>query len=640
MALSQLPRQLAQTTTKACQACGGLIYTRIVLAWLRLIEFPRLYVALGKRIATAPKFPPALSPRIAEITRLQGILSPDDEATEALPSNKATSRLVAAASRMRALGWMCYLSVRSLPTMARLSSAYRSLGREALATFGKKAVPPELEPRFAVALSRQHQLKSQADSLRASWPLSPAATMATAAVLLGVVCCAWMFLERKPTTAHAKHADSLAREWKAEAASGDPPETFRFSPLSRRSVAHQSMWRIESDSGLNDYAQQIDQAIEHGLGEVSYAFTDRKFRDVQLCLPFQSMPDRQWKYPHFMGYGFLYQVPPPASENDRRNPRLAGTGVGVDESTGRIVVVMASMQATDLADIRDEVLETFGRTPQDIQQLSFIGGSRVRKTTVVKYTFPETLVRVVSTTDIPLRGGYPSTDTEIWVLDRSYVEQHIRAFANAFISSCRWMQQVRRSHDSRTGIALSLVPPLVDTKALTDDTRQSAIFIDPVLEKEANRIEALYAKARKAGNDISFPNVNRVVAGITSYEGGGGVIVALPAASATNGMERLWMRDENLSSYGIQHCCIQDIYLQVASVLAQAQFPPRGDSISVIDPQETNYAAGWVSTQPIAKQVWGAYQSTVVRRHEWVDTEGWVVRVTPEGSISLSKDAG
>jgi hypothetical protein len=639
MALLLLPRRLAQTTTKACQACGALIYTRTVLAWLRLIEFPKLYVALGKRLATAPKLPPTLSPRVAEITKLQGMLALDDGATDAPPSNEAISRFVAAASRMRALGRMCYLSVRSLPTIARLASAYHSLGREALATFGKKALPPELVPRFATALSRQTQLKSQAESLSASWPLSPAATMATAAVILGIVCCAGLLLGRKPLTDSSTHAGSRARDWEAEADAGDPPETFRFSPLSRRSVARQSMWRIESDSGLNDYARQIDQAIEHGLGEVSYAFGDRQFRDVQLCLPLKRMQDSRWQYPSFVDYPFLYQTPPPASEEDRNNPRLADTRVGVDEATGRIVAVMAQMRFTELNDIQQEVLKTFGKTPQDIEQLSHFGGSSARKTTLIKYTFPETLVRVVSTRTIPLRDGYPFTNTEIWVLDRSYVEQHIRAFANAFISSCLWIHQARRSHDSRSGIPVALVPPLVDTTALTDDSQKFAVFIDPILEEEARRIEALNEKARSAGTGV-LPTVNRLVAAIGSYDNGDSVIVALPAAPSTNGMDRLWIPNTNVSSYSIQDCCIYDVYFRVASVLAQAQFPPEGESISVIDPQETNYAAGWTSTQPIANQVRGAYQSTVVRRHEWVDREGWVVRVTSGGSISLSKTSG
>jgi len=197
------------------------------------------------------------------------------------------------------------------------------------------------------------------------------------------------------------------------------------------------------------------------------------------------------------------------------------------------------------------------------------------------------------------------------------------------------MQGVRDLYDGERGIVTTIMPPLVDTKVITDGPNPFAIFVDSALERESDRVADLNKKAVMLGDRV--PSVDRLVAGVGSFKNGECVIVARPTIPSTNGMDRLLTPRTILSPYTIQSCAISDIYWHIASAIAQKHFPPSTTKISVIDPQEKNYAARWEKSQPIANQVTGLYQSTVTRRHEWVDEDGWVVKVNSWGSISLSK---
>ena len=420
--------------------------------------------------------------------------------------------------------------------------------------------------------------------------------------------------------------------WRAEEESAQPLDAFRFDGLRHGSEYMKSPWRIESHTGLNDYDHQISSAIKAALGEESYAFSDCHFRGIRLCTPFKKLQKPNWQYPTSFGESFLSELPPPESEEDRKNSRLNDTRVAIDASTGRIIAVLASMSSTSIEDIQPEIITQFGKTPQAIDQSALRTSYEVRKTFDIKYTFPKTLVRVFATTRFRNNSRYPDSHVAIWVVDRSYVEQSLAAFANSFISACYWMHKARDLYEPGLGIPAAIVPQLVDTQIVTDEKGGCAVWIDPASEKEARRIAAINEK-EKRGFD-SIPSVDRLVAGVGNYDAET-CIVVMPQSPSTNGIPRLYTPRVNISPYTID-VCMADVFREVASSIAQSQFPPRGETISVIDPQRPNIEARWSSDQPISAQVRGAYQSTLRKRYEWVDAEGWTVAVTAAG-ISLRK---
>jgi hypothetical protein len=635
MRLRQLSQRLAIDAVGAYRRTSTAMRNLTALLWLRLIRMPQLHMSLGKRLAAAAKLPPSLAERKQTVSQLQEALAAGRKAPQAAPASDSNPLPNTLLFRCVAFGRACFISLRLLPTQLWLANAYRALGRESLLTYGKRSVPPELMGVFNAALIQQRDLQVWLESFLASVKPRTPVSKTMAASTLGALALGVIFISLRTTTSKPLVADARANAWQAEARSDEPLASFRFDDLQRQSASRDSPWRIESDSGLNDYAHQIDRAIAEALGKVSSTFRGREFRGVSLCIPFQKMKVSDWNYPTYMSYPFLLQLPNPKDEEKRMDPWESDTRLAIDSATGRVVSVMVIMRSTSIGVIQDKLIEMFGRTPQDIEQGIFHGGDYIKKWSVVKYTFPETLVRVVAGTNVPLRNGYSEDNIEIWVLDRSFVERNVRAYANAFISACRWMDQARSLYDASRGVSVSLMPKLVDTTTLVDEAKQFAVCVDPALEKEADRIAAINEKSKLAQELV--PSVDRLVGGVGNYEDGSCVIVARPQVPLTNGTDRLWTPEVAISPYGIDDCCVFDVYWHVASALAQAQFPPRGESISVIDPQKTNYSAQWTSSQPIANQVTGAYQATKCKRHEWVDRNGWVVSVAADGSISLLK---
>ena len=631
MKLLEAPRRLGSNAWSACQRGIALVLRLAERAWLKRITLLRLHVALGQRIAAAGQVPQLLAAQRDACVQLQQSLAHCETVPGTSPLPNSSLVITRTAKRLHIAFRRWYAYLRSVPTRLRIAITYRSLGHTALKSFGKKAVPSDLQPSFIAALTRKQQLESEVSSLWESLrPETPATrAMAASAIAFGclaLILCGWRF---------AIQGTSPAASTDIAANSAEPASTFRFNRPLQQSAAATSPWRIEDDTGLSDSAFVINEAIATALGAESFDFTESAFRGIPLRTRFKDIERRDWKYPTLIEHPYLGQMPPPQAENERRNPRLSETRVGIDNATGRIVVVMARMKNTEIRDIQEDLIAQFGRTPQDIEQTAYNYGDSVLKNSVIKYTFPESLVRITTSTNIPLRSGYPSTTTAVWVLDRSYVEKNARAFANACVSACVWMQEVRDLYDGERGIVTEIMPPLVDTKVITDGPNPFAIFVDPALERESDRVADLNKKAVMLGDRV--PSVNRLVAGVGSFKNGECVIVARPAIPSTNGMDRLLTPRTTLSPYTIQSCAISDIYWHIASAIAQKHFPPSTTKISVIDPQEKNYAARWEKSQPIANQVTGLYQSTVTRRHEWVDEDGWVVKVNSWGSISLSK---
>jgi hypothetical protein len=420
--------------------------------------------------------------------------------------------------------------------------------------------------------------------------------------------------------------------WRAEEESAQPLDAFSFDGLRHGSEYMKSPWRIESHTGLNDYDHQIDNAIKAALGEVSYAFSDCHFRGIRLCTPFKKIQKPNWPYPTSFNEPFLSKLPPPESEEDRKNPRRDNTQVAIDASTGRIVAVLASMSFTSIEDVQSELVAQFGKTPQTIDQSVFDNSYEVCKTFVIKYTFPKTLVRVFAKTTFKSNSRYPSSSVAVWVVDRSYVEQSTAAFANSLITACQWMHKARDLFEPGLGIPAHIVPQLVDTQMIKDEKGGCAVWIDPASEKEAGRIAAINEEEKRGFDRI--PSVDRLVAGVGNYDTET-CIVVMPQSPSANGIPRLYTPRVNISPYTI-NVCMPDMFREVASSIAQSQFPPRGETIAVIDPQKPNYQAHWSSDQPISAQVRGAYQATLRKRYEWVDAEGWTVSVTSVG-IGLRK---
>jgi hypothetical protein len=620
---------VARTVWLQLVAFMSAIRTIIQYEWLIRVAIPLLYIRLGRRVADAPTTPQALGPLQREVRSLQQAGKASRSLKEApqihvdgVPNCERRQLRDAKAAGVFIWNPLHYL---------KLTRAHYRLGKAAFESYGRKAVPPDLEGQFRDVLNRRRQLLSPVGAYEnlvcksLSRPRLAFAVMATAAAGLMLV---WWLRGSSP---------SNEGDLQAQARVGnEPASTFHFRPHVLGSTGERSPWRIESENGLNDYAHLFDRAVATALGEESTLFLGRTYRGVELCTPFATLEnaDDKWNFPIYRDRAGLIRLPPPSEESVRNNAKLADTRVIVDRSSRRVVAVIAVMDSTELESMVSELVREFGKTTHEVETRRTVGpGPRVRRDTTVAYTFPQTIVRVFGM-DV-VRPEYSSNCTDVWVVDREYVERNLRAHANAFMQVCKWIKEVQSMAGDGDGIRASIVPGLVDTRIVRSDEEKAVICVDPAVEKEVERIKNHNATATRRNDLLSPPE--RLVAGAATLEADGTVVVAMPGNSSTNGYDCLWVPGHEVN----QHCIIytlSDMVWKVSSVIAQSEFPPVTEQISVIDPQADNPLAQWRDTDTVRQQVAGAYQVTKGRRHEWVDGHGWIVRVTPRGSISVQKN--
>ncbi len=560
------------------------------VAALNNVTLPKLHHAIGKRILKSSNLPADLISHRNRIEELEAVIAAKPNDQEVGSASGFHLRVKQAAQRAvnRAV-----MTAGSATSMAKLQAAYVAFGKQAIERYGSKALPKDLREQYEAAIQKQTDLATQITAMKSSpglFGLTPHRLgFLTLIAIVCVLVTAAIAIARR---ANEQPAGSLA---------------------SRNVSAESSPWKIESETGLNNYDRVIDNAIATCLGDVSQAFTERSFRGVKLgekYVPVESAVDA--------GPWLL-----PSDEKLQINEvHKADVRVIVDADSKRVVGIFARYKQP-LGGMIDEIRSMFGRTSQEIDSREVLGFGF--DANLIKYTFPDTIVRVY---------GH-RFETRIIVLDRDYVEASLRPFANAVLSACQWLKQVLRYGREDAAEPVQNLP-----FAGLQCVRNSDEWLLLLYDKDSQKIARQQAEgdSRKCRWDVAAAWIR----GNTRA----GVVTLLTCPSI--GVPTLLLSekhyvDRNLATAGL----ILDLFHDVGNALVQTEFPPAGESITVRNPR-----CSWdgdcsafpsPQLQENDKDIFERANCLdqegmpihLRRAYEWKDGDGWLITLTEELSLRV-----
>jgi hypothetical protein len=137
---------------------ASLAKKKAELAALNNVTLPRLHQSIGRRIAGIAKLPPALAEQVTRIRQLEAAIA-------AGPVDSAASGEGGFAAKAKRLAQKAAKATADAATGIQITSAYATLGREAVRQFGEKAVPKELAAEFTTLNAQQQSLAAEIKQL-------------------------------------------------------------------------------------------------------------------------------------------------------------------------------------------------------------------------------------------------------------------------------------------------------------------------------------------------------------------------------------------------------------------------------------------------------------------------------------------
>lgn len=380
-----------------------------------------------------------------------------------------------------------------------------------------------------------------------------------------------------------------------------------------------SKWLVESSSGANDFSQRIGHAINKALGPLDEGFRARSYRGITLGSDYSDLAPDTPEVLVDPDYPFLLAVASnwEQGEDDRFTQRWAI----VDAASNKVVGLKVSCLLGP-SDTLAGVQRDFGKTRQEIKQITLDRGQYRNHWSTLRYTFPSTIVCVEF---LETTGKFTNGATHIWIFDRRYVEKSMRAYANALATCCLWMKKCRAA-SGKNGFAFGGIPPLAGIKLDVDESHKWGRVFDTKQKELCER-----------ASDTK-PNWNQpawLIAAIGTFTDGS-VIVCDPGAPAQVRMGKLRGLMAEMGCYTLSETPACDLLQGVASVLMQEYFEPVGTQIRVIR-EETPRMAYVDIDDDSADQVRSLFNHTLGIRYEWYDKEGWLIRVADTGVVSLDK---
>lgn len=412
----------------------------------------------------------------------------------------------------------------------------------------------------------------------------------------------------------------LMRLAAATAADNLEPATWeQWLSFAKEGAEH---WQIEDPSGANDFTAQIDKAITTALGPVTTVFRGQTFEGITLGSKFSDhAPDKEAvSVEHATPYLLEISIKAEADADD--SEPLKETWALVDAETDQIVGVRISYLSGPEVTL-ERVLASFGKTAHKIDEHSVNHGTYVEKWTTLRYTFPSTVVRVRF---LQLAGKFRNGATHIWILDRKHAEKSMRAYANALITCCLWMKKVRPL-GGPDGFDYQHLPPLAGLKMESDEANPFAELCDPAQKELCKRA----AQAQPRWSEPRF-----LAAGVGTFRDVNAIVCDPSAPAHINTVKFRTIMPET-GFYTLTSTPMQDLLQGVGSVFMQHYFEPAGTTIRVID-EEPPGNAYCEANRSVFEQVRGLFFVTQGLRQEWIDTEGWQVRVERSGIVSMCKD--
>lgn len=380
-----------------------------------------------------------------------------------------------------------------------------------------------------------------------------------------------------------------------------------------------SPWSPEDTADV----QLVEAAVKYSLGPLSEDFKARSFRGVTLGAAHDI--SQGMFHPGLMSSS---EYPAPPSEEPAKG-RPATDIVLVERESRKIVGIVAIYMPGTIADMADDVVSVFGKTPNAVDESTQPGGATL---TTLKYLFPDSIVRVTGAT-FP---GSVVPQVKIAVIDRSFAEESLQAYAGAVASACNWIEtNMAKMEQAQPDI--TMVAALADTIGEYDADARVACFYDPT------------AKNHRFGEATEWPRPKVIdVAGcyITNEKIG---FVCDPLVSESISMPRLCNHKISDDYEGIpstlNSTTAGDLVWMTASYILQKKFPPEGTTVKVLSPggQSPEAQAGArvymgfqtdKDSSPLDRIRYLQFRS-YCKRHEWTDKEGNLVRVGANGSFSV-----
>jgi hypothetical protein len=380
-------------------------------------------------------------------------------------------------------------------------------------------------------------------------------------------------------------------------------------------------WQAESQSGYAARSTElINAAIKDALGTESPGNGPHAISDIQIGTSVKDIyGDDQPPLSYENDPARLY-VPTPGDDG-QRDP-LSAVCVRVDSLTGQVISCEKVLRDVESEPLVNSIISACGKTPQEIQ--AFVGPSR--KEERIRYTFQDKLVRVRYYTFTERSPNVAVTEMG----SRQWAEANLRAYGNAFVMACLWAKTAIATFDGED-FAAGEIPPLPgtarhtalnDTHALFGDTRRAELL--------GNREQILGEHADKK----PVENLSLLVAGVGKVDGMP-VIIVHPLNSTVVGLRPILTLNQYNGASNILNTFANDLVMEVANFLAQAEFPPASDKISVFR------SYGQARNQEVfgrdgVRQINSMWDDSAVQvRYEWACENGWIVRVTSDGALIL-----
>lgn len=149
------------STKKLFGAAATLAKKKAALATLNNVTLPKIYYAIGKRLAGLAQLPPELAALRDKIRSLEAQIA-------AVPAKETSEAATGLAAKAKQLAQQAAKATSDAAATAQIHAAYVSLGKAAVDKYGDKSVPKEVLPDLQQANRSIAELKEEIATLGAA----------------------------------------------------------------------------------------------------------------------------------------------------------------------------------------------------------------------------------------------------------------------------------------------------------------------------------------------------------------------------------------------------------------------------------------------------------------------------------------
>ena len=397
-------------------------------------------------------------------------------------------------------------------------------------------------------------------------------------------------------------------------------------------------WRSASVGGLPIADALVRSAVIGAVGEKGTGTEPLELGGVRLGTPFRDLrTDDGQPNVFFEEVYHTFVVTKPAANAQADE---APTMIKVDALTGNVVCIHRQMLNTSFSEVMQSIVERFGKTPQEIVEVTFADGLFSSKRTIIRYAYPRAIARIQEFISVNRRSGHESSEVVVSLLSRPWVEESLNAYGNSVLTACQWAIQAQDAFDGKA-FPVNDIPVLPGTERRAAAEGTHAFFVDAARQQWAQRAKNFRKDGflKRAYRLMPSPIVAAV--GTVPTEDGKAVafIAIRPLLSTSAGLRPIMTVDRYSGTNDISETPANDMLKEVANPLVQKCFPPTTDKISVIKVQRPpDVTLGqMLNNEGGVREINAMYRQSEGSRYEWQCRDGWTVRVCFDGHVYLLK---